>query len=61
MLKLVKLPRWLLQDDGQDITEYSLLLAFVCVVSAALFLYNGESVSTIWTSTSSALSKGTGR
>jgi Flp pilus assembly pilin Flp len=45
----------LLDDDGQDIQEYALLLAFVALVSAALFLYNGASVSRIWTSAGSYL------
>ena len=48
----------LLEDDGQDITEYTLLLAFVALVSAALFLHNTASISCIWTSTHSVLSIG---
>jgi Flp pilus assembly pilin Flp len=47
-----------LDQDGQDITEYTLLLAFVALVSAALFLYNGTSVSKIWCSADSFLSQG---
>jgi Flp pilus assembly pilin Flp len=49
----------LLEDGGQDVTEYTLLLAFVALVSAALFLNGSGSISSIWTSTSSALSAGT--
>jgi Flp pilus assembly pilin Flp len=49
---------WLREDDGQDLVEYSLLLAFVVVTSAALFLYNSASVSAIWRTTDNALSKG---
>ncbi len=49
---------WLRQEDGQDLVEYSLLLAFVVVTSAALFLYNSASVSAIWSTTDSALSQG---
>jgi len=49
----------LLEDGGQDVTEYTLLLAFVALVSAALFLNGSGSISHIWTSTSSALSAGT--
>ena len=52
-------PRWWQEEeDGQDITEYTLLLAFVALVSAALFLYNSSAVSSIWTSASSYLAKG---
>ncbi len=47
--------KWLLEEDGQDITEYSLLLAFVALVSAALALYNSSAVNKIWSSTSSCL------
>ncbi len=35
-------------DTGQDMVEYSLLLAFVIVMSAALVFYNGEAVAGIW-------------
>jgi Flp pilus assembly pilin Flp len=46
----------LTQDDGQDIVEYTLLMAFVVVVTAALFLYNSDSVAAIWTVTNNSLS-----
>ena len=36
------------EDDGQDLIEYSLLLAFVALFSAALFINVGTAVSTIW-------------
>ena len=52
--------RWLLEDEGQDVTEYALLLAFVALVSAALFLNNTGSISKIWTSTTSVLTVGGG-
>ena len=48
----------LLEDEGQDVTEYTLLLAFVALVSAALFLNNTGAISCIWTSTGSVLSVG---
>ena len=35
-------------DRGQDMVEYTLLLAFVCLVSAALFIGVGQNVSGIW-------------
>jgi Flp pilus assembly pilin Flp len=50
------LQQLLRQDDGQDLVEYTLLLAFVVVVSAALFLYNSDAVATIWTTTNNSLS-----
>lgn len=45
-----------IQDEqGQDLIEYTLLMAFVCLTSAALFVGAGSSVSGIWTSTNSQL------
>jgi Flp pilus assembly pilin Flp len=42
-----------LQDQsGQDITEYTLLLAFVVVAAAALLLVNVNSIVGIWTASS---------
>ena len=35
-------------ERGQDIVEYSLLLAFVCLSGAALFLGMGASTRTLW-------------
>ena len=38
-----------LQDErGQDLTEYSLLLAFVAIASAALFITNTSAIQGIW-------------
>ena len=45
-----------LQDDqGQDLIEYTLLLAFVCLATAALFISSGGSLSGIWTTANSQL------
>ena len=35
-------------EQGQDLIEYTLLLAFVALASAALFISSGQSVSSIW-------------
>ena len=37
-------------DDqrGQDLVEYSLLLAFVCLAGAATFIAMGTTISSIW-------------
>jgi Flp pilus assembly pilin Flp len=42
-------------DRGQDLIEYTLLLAFVALASAALFIGAGGSVQTIWSTTNSQL------
>jgi len=41
--------RFLREDDGQDLIEYTLLLAFVCLASAALFINAGNNMAAIWT------------
>ncbi len=40
---------FLKDERGQDLTEYSLLLAFVVIASAALLLMNTASIVGIWT------------
>ena len=35
-------------ERGQDLVEYSLLLAFVCLTGAAMFIGMGASVSGLW-------------
>jgi len=47
--------RFIKDEQGQDLIEYTLLLAFVCLASAALFISAGGSVSGIWTATNSQL------
>ena len=42
-------------DQGQDLIEYTLLMAFVALASAALFIGAGGSVAGIWNSTNSQL------
>jgi Flp pilus assembly pilin Flp len=42
-------------ESGQDLIEYTLLLAFVALASASLFLSAGNSVSGIWGNASSQL------
>ena len=42
-------------DRGQDLIEYTLLMAFVALASAALFLGAGGSISGIWTTSNSQL------
>jgi Flp pilus assembly pilin Flp len=43
------------EDQGQDLIEYTLLLAFVALASAALFLGAGGSIQGIWSTTNSQL------
>jgi len=43
------------EDRGQSLIEYSLLVAFMAMASAALFLGAGTSIKGIWTSTNTNL------
>jgi Flp pilus assembly pilin Flp len=47
--------RFLADDQGQDLIEYTLLLAFVALASAALFIGAGGSIQGIWSVTNSQL------
>jgi Flp pilus assembly pilin Flp len=46
---------FLREEQGQDLIEYTLLLAFVALASAALFIGAGGSVAGIWSTTNSQL------
>jgi Flp pilus assembly pilin Flp len=43
-------------DSGQDIVEYTLLLAMVCLASAGLILGSGDAMSGMWGVASNNLS-----
>jgi Flp pilus assembly pilin Flp len=53
MMELWK--KFLQDEEGQDLVEYTLLLAFVALASAALFIGAGAQVSGIWTVSNSRL------
>jgi Flp pilus assembly pilin Flp len=42
-------------EQGQDLIEYTLLLAFVAIAAAALFISASSSISKIWTTASKDL------
>jgi Flp pilus assembly pilin Flp len=44
-------------EQGQDLIEYSLLMAFVALASAALFIGAGSSIKGIWSTTNSQLTQ----
>jgi Flp pilus assembly pilin Flp len=47
--------RFIREEDGQDLVEYTLLLAFVALASAALFIGTGTAITGIWTKANSRL------
>ncbi len=49
------LKRFLADEQAQDLIEYTLLLAFVCLATAALFIQAGGSLSGIWTTANTDL------
>jgi Flp pilus assembly pilin Flp len=42
-------------EQGQDLIEYTLLMAFVALASAALFIGAGTSIKGIWSQTNTQL------
>ena len=52
---MTSLANFLHADEGQDLIEYTLLMAFVALASAALFLGAGGSIKGLWTTTNSQL------
>lgn len=49
------LKNFIREDQGQDLIEYTLLLAFVALASAALFINAGASINSIWTTANQQL------
>ncbi|HEV8412386.1 MAG TPA: hypothetical protein VGQ49_02245 [Bryobacteraceae bacterium] len=49
--------RFLREEQGQDLIEYTLLLAFVCLAAAAIFIPEGQSLAAIWCATSGVTSE----
>jgi Flp pilus assembly pilin Flp len=49
------LRQFLKDEQGQDLIEYTLLLAFVCLATSALFISSGGSLAGIWGSANSRL------
>ncbi len=47
-------------EQGQDLIEYTLMLAFVALASAALFSTAGTSINTIWSGANAQLSTAAG-
>jgi Flp pilus assembly pilin Flp len=43
--------RFVREESGQDMIEYVLILAFVCVGAAAIITTIGTDITAIWTST----------
>jgi Flp pilus assembly pilin Flp len=51
-----RLRSFLRNEEGQDLIEYTLLLAFVALVAAGLFIQSGQSTSGIWSIANTKLS-----
>jgi len=47
---------FLREENGQDLIEYTLLMAFIALASAAIFTSAGNSIQGIWSSSSGQLS-----
>ena len=47
--------RFIKDEQGQDLIEYTLLMAFIALASAAIFVSAGTSVNKIWSGASTQL------
>ena len=47
--------RFINDEQGQDLIEYTLLMAFIALASAAIFIQAGTSISGIWGSANTQL------
>jgi len=47
--------RFLQEEQGQDLVEYTMLMAFVCLAAAALFIPTGKTITSIWSYASATL------
>ena len=56
MIWRTKLGELWVEEEGQDLVEYSLLLAFVALAAVALLSGVGKNVAKIWTSISGQVS-----
>jgi Flp pilus assembly pilin Flp len=52
---LVHMKKFWQDESGQDLIEYTLLMAFIALASAALFMSAGNSIQGIWSTASSQL------
>jgi Flp pilus assembly pilin Flp len=59
--KMILIANFLGNEQGQDLIEYTLLMAFVALASAALFLGAGGSIKHIWTVTNNQLAQANGQ
>jgi Flp pilus assembly pilin Flp len=55
MIKMETVRNFWSDDQGQDLIEYTLLMAFVALASAALFIGAGGSIKGIWSTSNSQL------
>jgi Flp pilus assembly pilin Flp len=54
------LVRFISDETGQDLIEYSLLLAFIALAGAAAFVGMSSSVNSIWSAANSRLAAANG-
>jgi len=54
--RMTGLSEFLRDESGQDLIEYTLLMAFVALASAAIFINAGTSTVNIWKSAKTTLS-----
>ncbi len=53
---MINLKKFWRDDEGQDLIEYTLLLAFVCLAAAAIFITTGQTLQGIWATANTVIS-----
>ncbi len=51
----MRLREFVEDDEGQDLVEYTLLMAFVCMSGAAFYIGVGQNVNAIWSTVNARL------
>jgi Flp pilus assembly pilin Flp len=54
-MRLSRVWQFLGDDHGQDLVEYTLLMAFICLTAAAFFFGVGQNTAAIWSIVNSRL------
>jgi Flp pilus assembly pilin Flp len=56
----LRMKRWIEDESGQDLIEYTLLLAFILLASASLISGGASATTNIWSSANSVLANAAG-
>ena len=61
MIHIANLTDLLIDEQGQDLIEYSLLISFVAIAVVGMFIGAGGDVKGVWTATNNQLAQANSR